>query len=360
MKQFQLKYLFITLAFVTVLASCSKDKEEPTPDKPTAERAGIYVLNQGNIGKNNSTLTYYDYTAKTLVPDAFVAGNTAKLGDTGNDVGVYGSKMFIVVNYSGLVYITNAKNAKVIKQLVINQPRYVVFYGKNAFVDSYNGTVSVIDTASLTVTKTINVGRGPEQMAISNGKLYVANSGGLDYPNFDKTVSVIDLATLTETKKITVTVNPVTITADKYNNIYVLSAGNYGGTDPVKDPSVNGGITVINASTDVVKSKSDLSLGYNLPIGTQGDYFYYPTADNKIAMVNAKTQVLERANFITDGTILIAPYAIAFDDITGEVFIADAKDYNSNGVVYAFNKAGAKQYTITTGISPGRIAFLNK
>jgi YVTN family beta-propeller protein len=352
MKQFKLKYLSIALAFVTLLASCSKDKQDPTPDKPSAQRAGIYVINQGNFSRNNSTLTYYDYTAKTLVPDVFFTANATKLGDTGNDIGIYGTKMYIVVNGSNAVDIANAKTAKLTKQLTINQPRYVVFYGSNAFVDSYNGTVSVIDTASLTITKTITVGRNPEQMAISNGKLYVANSGGFD-PVFDKTVSVIDLTTLTETKKITVTINPITITADRYNNVYVLSAGDYA--------SVSGGITVINATTDMVKSQSNLSLGYNLPIAAQGDYVYYPTADNKIAMVNAKTQLLERANFITDATVtLVAPYAIAFDDITGEVFIADAKDYSSNGVVYAFDKTGKKQYEIATGVSPGRIAFLNK
>ncbi|MBC7400517.1 MAG: YncE family protein, partial [Mucilaginibacter sp.] len=66
MKQIKLHNLFIALAFVTVLASCHKDKTAPTPETPTAQRAGIYVLNQGGIGKNNSTLTYYDYTTKAL------------------------------------------------------------------------------------------------------------------------------------------------------------------------------------------------------------------------------------------------------------------------------------------------------
>lgn len=353
MKQLNLKYLLVAFAFVSVLASCRKDKQTPTPDTPTAERAGIYILSQGNFFKNNSTLTYYDYVAKTRVADIFTTANTTKLGDTGNDVGIYGSKMFIVVNNSDLVYISNAKNAKVLKQIAITQPRYVVFAGKNAFVDSYDGKVSVIDTATLTITKTITVGRNPEQMVVTNGKLYVANSGGLDPNyNFDKTVSVVDLTTLTETKKITVRVNPITIAADQYNNVYVLSAGDYG--------AVSGGITVINSTTDAVTSNTDKSFGYNLPIAAQGDYYYYPTADNKIAMVNAKTQTLERANFITDGTVIASPYAITLDAITGEVFIADAKDYNSNGVVHAFDKTGKKLYSIETGISPGRIALLNK
>jgi YVTN family beta-propeller protein len=352
MKQIKLKYLFISLAFATLLASCSKERVRPITETPGAERAGLYILNQGGIGHNNSTLTYYDYTLKKLTSDIFTVSNTEKLGDTGNDLGIYGSKMFIVVNNSDIVDIANAKTAKLIKKINITQPRSVVFYKNNAFITSYNGTVSVVDTTSLTITKTITVGRSPEQMVVSNGKLYVANSGGLDYPNFDKTVSVINLTTLTETKKITVTVNPITITADTYGNVYVLSAGNYG--------DVSAGITIINNATDVVKTQSALNLGYNIPIAAFGDYVYYPTADNKIAMYNAKTQKLERTNFITGGVTIKSPYAITVDGTTGEVFVADANDYSSNGSVTAFDKNGNKEYSIETGISPGRITLLNK
>ncbi|MES2375637.1 MAG: DUF5074 domain-containing protein [Bacteroidota bacterium] len=352
MKQIKLYNLFIALAFVTVLASCHKDKTAPTPDTPTAERAGVYVLNQGGIGKNNSTLTYYDYTTKALTPDFFIAANTTKLGDTGNDLGIWGSKMYIVVNNSNLVYITTAKTAKILKTITLNQPRSVVFYKANAFVTSYNGTVSVIDTASMAITKTITVGSSPEQMVIANGKLYVANSGGLDYPNFANTVSVIDLTSLTETKKVTVIANPIAVTTDTYDNVYVLSLGDYN--------TVLAGMTIIDDKTDIVKSKPTVSLGYNVPIYAQGDFIYYPTADNKIAVYNAKTQTSSSANFITDGTVITTPYAISGDVLTGEIFVADAKDYSSSGTVTAFDKNGKKEYSIVTGISPGKIVLINK
>jgi YVTN family beta-propeller protein len=352
MKKIKVHNLFIALAFTTILASCHKDKIAPTPETPTAQRVGVYVLNQGGIGKNNSTLTYYDYTTKALTADIFVAANTNKLGDTGNDLGIYGAKMYIVVNNSNLVYISNAKTAKVLKNITLNQPRSIVFYKTNAFVTSYSGTVSVIDTATMAITKTITVGSSPEQMAVANGKLYVANSGGLDYPNFAKTVSVIDLATLTETKKVTVIANPIAVTVDAYDNVYVLSLGDYN--------KVLAGMTIIDDKTDLVKTSPAVSLGYNVPIYAQGDFVYYPTADNKIAVYNAKTQTSSSASFITDGTVITTPYAISGDILTGEIFVADAKDYSSNGTVTAFDKTGKKEYSITTGISPGKIALVNK
>ena len=59
-------------------------------------------------------------------------------------------------------------------------------------------TLSVVNTGSLAVERTVPVGRGPHEMAISpdGTKAYVGNAEG-------NSISVIDLRTYTETKKIT-------------------------------------------------------------------------------------------------------------------------------------------------------------
>jgi YVTN family beta-propeller protein len=351
MKQIKLNYILVALAFVTVLASCHKDKTNPTPDTPTAERAGIYILNQGGAGKGNSTLTYYNYSTKALTPDIFSLTNSSPLGDTGNDMGIYGSKLYLIVNISNTIFITNKTNSKVIKQITLDEPRSVVFYKANAFVTSYNGTVSVIDTATMAITKTITVGPNPEQMAIANGKLYVANSGGFD-PTPATTVSVIDLVTLTELKKVTVIANPTSVIADASGNIYVLSFGDFN--------KIQAGMTIIDSKTDVVKSNPVVSLGYNIPIYAQGDFVYYATSDNKIAVYNGKTQTLTAANYITDGTAIDMPFSISGDPLTGEIFVGSAPSYKANGSLTAFDKTGKKEYVITTGIIPGKIVLVNK
>ena len=351
MKQIKLNYL-IPLLLIMVLASCHKDKIIPVPDKPAATRAGLYILNQGGFGSNNSTLTYYDYTSKQLTADIFSTVNGTKLGDTGNDMEIYGSKMYIAVNNSDRIDVLDSKTGKLIKQNKLHQCRSIAFYNGNAFITSYDGNVAVMDTVTLTINKLIFVGRNPEQLVVSNNKLYVANSGGLSFGNPDKTVSVIDLTSLSEIKKITVTANPVSITADTYGNVYVLSLGDFAKILP--------GMTIINSTTDVVKSQPLVSLGFNIPIAAQGDFVYYVTADNKIAVYNAKTQTPAQANFITDGTVITAPYDVAADPLTGEIFVTDAKDYSSNGELFAFDKTGKKEYSIITGINPGKVAFVNK
>jgi YVTN family beta-propeller protein len=353
MKNLKLSTLIIAFALSLTLASCHKDKTVKPVDTPATD--GFYVLNQGGYTYNNSSLSFYSYTTKQVTPDIFASANGGGLGDTGNDIEIYGSKMYIVVNYSSYIDVVDPNTAKLIKQIkmftgaVAREPRDIVFYKGNAYVSSYDGTVAVIDTASLTITKNITVGRNPEQLAIANGKIYVANSGGLDFPNYDKTVSVIDLATQAVTKTLTVVVNPQNVSADANGNVYVLSAGDYDTITP--------SLAVIDDNTDVVKSQTNFDA---TTFTVQGDNGYFITAEKKVGVYNTKTQTISQASFISDGTAITTPFAVTADVSTGEVFVTDAKDYSSNGQVFVFDKNGKKEYAVTAGIIPGKIALLKK
>jgi hypothetical protein len=351
MKNLKLSTLFATAALSVILASCHKDTKVVPVNTPATD--GLYVLNQGIFNDNNSTLSFYNYSSKQVTTDIFSSVNGRGLGDTGNDIEIYGSKMYIVVNVSSTLEVVDAKTGKSIKQIKLfngataRQPRDVVFYKNNAFITSYDGTVAVMDTTALAVSQYIPVGRNPEELTVANGKLYVANSGGLDYPNYDNTVSVINLSTLTVTKTLTVVVNPQNVVADNYGNVYVLSAGDYA--------SIPSSLAIIDDNADVVKSQTNFD-GSNMAI--QGDNIYFITSAGKIEIYNAKTQSVSNTSFITDGTVITTPYYVTADAGTGEVFVTDAKDYSSNGTLFAFDQTGKKEYSVTVGINPGRIALL--
>jgi YVTN family beta-propeller protein len=92
--------------------------------------------------------------------------------------------------------------------------------GPMAYITNINdNTVSVIDTASNTVTATVPVGNGPNGVAVTpdGAQVYVANV-------FDDTVSVIDTATNTVTAIVTVGFLPwgVAVTPDGVH-VYVAN-----------------------------------------------------------------------------------------------------------------------------------------
>jgi YVTN family beta-propeller protein len=220
-----------------------------------------------------------------------------------------------------------------------------------------DGAVYEIDTATLQITRKVTVGRQPDGLAIANGKIYVANSGGYSPPNYEHTLSVIDLASFTVTKLINVAINLDEVKPDAYGNLYVTSRGDYYTVLP--------DLYVIDTQADTIKKNFNLPVS-NICIAGDTAYMYsvafsYISGKNTVSysMIDVKTQTVLNKQFITDGTDqqIIVPYGIAVNPVTREVYVTDAKDYVTPGTLYCFNTNGKKEWSVTTGDIPGHFAF---
>lgn len=336
---------------------------------------GFFLLNEGNMGSNKATLDYYNAETGIYSKNIYAERNPGvvkELGDVGNDIQIYGNKLYAVINCSHFVEVMDVRTAKHIGVVSIPNCRYLAFKGPYAYVSSYAGPVQIdpnarlgyiakVDTASLTVLETCVVGYQPEEMVIVGNKLYVANSGGYRVPNYDNTVSVIDLNTFQEIKKIEVAINLHRMELDHYGNIWVSSRGDYYGTRSMT--------YVINSQTDQVTDKLELLPNSNMTLCGDSLYIYstdwsYITNKNTIsyAIVNTKTKKIVSRNFITDGTDqeIKIPYGIAVNPDTREIFVTDAKDYITPGTLYCFSPNGKKKWSVMTGDIPAHIVFTDK
>lgn len=328
---------------------------------PDGKIAGLYLLNEGNMNMNKASLDYLDLTTGMYNRRVFTAYNpevTKGLGDVGNDIRIYGSKMYIVVNNSNKVEVVDAATVTRIKQLDINQTRYVDFYKNKAYITSNDGFVFIVDTATLNIEGKIKTGRNPEQLLVVGNKLYVANSGGYSPPNYEKTVSVINLDTQQEIKRITAGINLHRLAVDAYGDLYVTSRGDY--------YDVPSRMYVIDTHTDELKQVLDIAAS-NLCIYKDLAYIYsvewsYITNKNTItySLLDVKTEKLLDKSFITDGTDkkIKIPYGIAVDPDTEDVYVTDAKDYVSPGTLHCFDKEGKKKWSVMTGDIPAHFVFL--
>lgn len=326
-----------------------------------APSVGAYVLSEGGFTGNNTKLSYYTNSSSVTVGDFFLQQNpslTAGLGGLGNDAIIYGSKMYIVMNGAGNVTVLNASNAIFMKKIsfLVNttnkQPRYAVGARGKVYVTSYDNTVSVIDTTSLSIIKTITVGANPEGIAASANYLYVANSGGFNATP-DSTVSLIDLNTELEVRKIKVGVNPSKIEINTAGNVFVSAYGNYGNI-PASLSFINGAINLTsvnlgsNFSYSNIRIVGDIAYLYNNYGGT-GTAKVYNTAINTVV----------RNEFITDATPVQTPYGLNIDEQNGDVYIADASNFTSAGKVTCFSSAGVKKFSfsVAPGVNPNKILF---
>lgn len=376
------RQITLLLSCIILLLSCRKEEEivhstdtNVTEGEQSKSIKGFFLLNEGNMGSNKATIDYFDYETGVYTKNIYAERNPGvvkELGDVGNDIQIYGDKLYAVINCSHFVEVMDVNTAKHITQISIPNCRYLAFKDRYAYVSSYAGPVLIdpnarlgyvakVDTVTLQVVDTCTVGYQPDELVVVGNKLYVANSGGYRVPNYDNTISVIDLETFTEIKKIEVAINLHRLELDKYGYLYVSSRGDYYYT-----PSKT---FIIDTKTDqVIKT---LNLLPNTEMTLCGDSLYiystewsYLTNSNTISYAIydvAKRKTVTR-NFITDGTEkeIAIPYGIAVNPETKEFFVTDAKDYVTPGTLYCFNPDGTKKWSVTTGDIPAHFVFTRK
>lgn len=345
-------------AFIAVIISCNKRDFPPTPE-PVKPLQGLYIINEGNFNKNDATLSYYDFAAAKVTNDFYALVNNRQLGSTANDAIIYGNKMYIVMNGSNEITIVNKKTAE-FKGMVGKgdfwSPRYVVPYKNKILVTAFNNTLSIIDTTIFTTDKVIKVGANPEGVAVVGDMAYVVNSGGLnDVP--DSTISIVDLNKGEEISKLVVGLNPYMIIAGNDGKLYV-SARSYW-----KDNTYIPKITVIDSKTNKVIKKIDAT-GSKMAYYNNKIYTYdydYKTQKATIVVIDSKTDNVLTNEFITGGKTLQLPYGLDIDESNGDVYIADAVDYASPGMIHCYDASGNKKFSFSLapqGYWPTKVLFL--
>ena len=379
------KILFLPLLCLAVLFACREiELVVPTeyellpgvPIDPDARPAGMYLLNEANMGSNKSSIDYVDFRNAYYVRNIYAERNpevVKELGDVGNDIQIYGNKLYAVINCSHKVEVMDVRTCKRIGQVDIPNCRYIRFAKGKAYVSAYVGPVSIdpnaqlgavyeVDTASLAVTRKVTVGYQPDELEVLGEYLYVANSGGYRAPDYDSTVSVVEIYGMKQIQKIPVGINLHRIRKDRYGKLWVTSRGDYN-TIPSR-------LYVLdrkdkNSKEMVVKDTLDIPCS---EMYIQGDSLYFYSVEwNKqterntvtYGIIDVRTGQLVTDHFITDGTEqdIVIPYGICVHPTTGDIYVTDAKNYVSSGVLHCYDRHGKKKWSVRTGDIPAHMAF---
>lgn len=374
--------IFSLLLISLTVISCREDKLMVYPEvydtgatQIAGNIVGMYVLCEGNMGSNKCTVDYLDLTTGQYSRNIYSERNPStvmELGDVGNDIKVYGSRMWMVINCSDKVEVVDAKTCRRIGQVDIPNCRNVVFNDRYAYVSSYVGPVDLsagaqigmvykVDTLTLQTVATVEVGYQPEELVIVGEKLYVANSGGYIAPQYDRTVSVVDLPTMREERKIDVAPNLHRCRADRYEQLWVSSRGDYD-----KNPSCIMWMQKNAYGKMEVGGRLDVAVSDMCIVGDS--LYYYGSEWNEEAqrntvnygIINVRThEVLKTTLFgAKEIAAMRMPYGIIVNPENKDFYLMDAKNYVSSGELLHFKKDGTFDWKVRTGDIPGHGCFL--
>ena len=358
-----------------VLPMESRELSSFAPNEPI----GMYLLNEGNMGSNKATIDYLDFSKGIYIRNIYGERNPnviKELGDVGNDIQVYGHRLYAVINCSHKVEVMDLHTCRRIGQIDIPNCRYIRFHGDKAYISSYVGPVSIdpnaqlgaifeVDTATLCITRKVTVGYQPEEFEIIDDYLYVANSGGYRAPEYDSTLSVVDLTDFRQVKKIPVCLNPHRVRKDQYDRLWITSRGNHKDVQPqlvCLQPLHPTPYTLhhISPSEMVIVGDSMYYYGAHWSDKTMSNQITYGVFNIQSPIPNNQYPISNIQSFITDGTEknIKIPYGIQVNPYNGDIYITDAKNYVSSGQLHCYSREGKRKWSVRTGDIPAHMCFV--
>ena len=263
---------------------------------------------------------------------------------------VYGSKT---------VEILDAADATSLKQLTLTDdqgatraPRMFAAYKDKVYLTTFDGYVAKIDTASMAVEGYVKVGPNPDGITVANGRIYTADTDGMNWPSQSTSVSVIDINSFKFEKTITVSLNPNYIYSDSDGDVYVICMSDYS-----DDKSYI--VQRIDAKTDEVKTVEGIK-AYKMTVADDIAYIMfndYYANEVKFYKYDLKNEKLLSDNFITDGTVVSSPNGIGVDPVTGDIYVGKSNKKN-NGDVYIFSSEGKLKSQFETLPYPSEFVFM--
>ena len=344
----------LSFAILSVsLVSC--EEESNGSDTPDVE--GIYVVNEGLFGSGNGSITLMKPETGATIQTYFKNQNGRFPGDVIQDLSFSKNKGFIVANNSQKLEIISKDDFTTLDVIAdISYPRQFMAindqYGyltNGSSGDGSNGHVFVVNLEDYTLTDTIEVGKGPESMAIVGDRVYLTNSGG---HGADNQVSVIDIEQHAVLKTITVGDIPVDIEKDKNDNLWVFCKG-LGSWQP-NGPS-NPSLVKINTQNQEtthfdLRGKVDSYGNYLLALSSAKDSIYVTGATGIYKMS------IEAEQLPANPVINRVPYGLEVNPENGNVYFLSAYP-QSKGYVVRYDRSHSLIDSIQVGYNPNAVIF---
>ena len=322
-----MKYLIrhIVLLCGLLLAGCMKWDYGDTVEDFNATGAGLFITNEGNFQYGNASLSYYDPETKQVQNEIFFRANGMKLGDVAQSMIIHDNKGWVVVNNSHVIFAIDLNTFKEVGRIEnLTSPRYIHFLSdEKAYVTQlWDNRIFIINPRTYEIIGHIQV---PDMTMESGSTEQMVQYGKYVYCNC----------------------------WSYQNKMWTITDGGYEGSPyGYEAPS----LYRIDAETFTVEKQFKFKLGdwpSEVQLNGDGTKLYWLNKD--VWQMDVTANRIPVRPFLEYQNTLY--YGLTVNPANGEVYIADAIDYQQQGMIYRYSPDGELIDEFYVGIIPGAFCW---
>ena len=343
-----------TFALVGV-GGCMK-WEYGTEEEFSVDGSGLFITNEGNFQYGNASLSYYDPATGDVENEVFYRANAMKLGDVAQSMVIRDGIGWIVVNNSHVIFAIDLKTFKEVGRITnLASPRYIHFLSdEKAYVTQiWDNRIFIVNPKTYEITGHIEcpamtMESGSTEQMVQWGKYVYVNCW-----SYQNRILKIDTTTDTVVDELQVGIQPTSLVLDRYGKMWTITDGGYEGSPyGYEAPS----LYRIDAETFTIEKRFKFKLGdwpSEVQLNGTGDKLYWLNDD--VWEMEVTSERLPVKPFLKYRETIY--YGLTVDPTSGDVYVADAIDYQQQGKVYRYSAKGELIDEFYVGVIPGAFCW---
>lgn len=349
------KSLTAAILAALALSGCMK-WEDACSEQFDVTGRGLFIVNEGNFQYGNATLSFYNPATRQTLNEVFFRANGMRLGDVAQSMTIYDGRAWVVVNNSHVIFAIDPVTFREIGRIEnLTSPRYIHFVSPTkAYVSQiWDNRIFIVDPSRYAVTGYIEV---PGMSAESGSTEQMVRIGDYVYCNcwsYNSSVIKIDTRTDRVVASLQVGLQPNSLVRDCHDRLWTITDGGYEGSP-----------TGYEAPRLVCIDTKDFSVerSYTFRLGDTPSEVCANGAADTIYWINrhiwrmpVDASAAPRMPFLTERDTKY--YGLTVDPVSSDVYVADAIDYQQQGIVYRYSSRGNLLDEFYTGVTPAAFCW---
>ena len=350
-----LRYILPAALCLTALGGCMKWDYGKT-EEFSASGTGLFITNEGMFQYGNATLSYYDPETKQVENEVFYRANAMKLGDVAQSMTIRDGVGWIVVNNSHVIFAIDINTFKEVGRITnLASPRYIHFVSdEKAYVTQiWDNRIFIVNPKRYEITGYIEcpnmaMESGSTEQMVQYGKYVFVNCW-----SYQNRILKIDTETDRVVDELVVGIQPTSLVMDKNYKLWTITDGGYEGSPyGYEAPS----LYCIDAA------KFEIEKQFKFKLGDSPSEVQINGTGDKLFWINDDIWAMD----VDDDHIPVRPflkyrdtkyYGLTVNPRSGDVYVADAIDYQQQGIIYRYRADGEPVDEFYVGVTPGAFCW---